>query len=328
VSDGEMLYLSGADVAALELPMAEVVDAVETSFRYKGRGEAQLPPKLGIDAGGGAFAHAMPAAVIAAGALGVKWVSAYPGNPARGLPTISGLIVLSDVATGVPLAVMDAALVTALRTGASAGVAARSLARRDATVVGILGCGVQARTSLRALAEVLPELAEVRCRDVDDAALARFVAEMSPLVPGVRFVTCATPEGVADDADVVVTAIPMGLPGPPPLGEGLLKEGAVAVALDYDAAWSAAAMRACDVVVCDDVAQARSTQAAGAHLAEAPLASARDLGEICAGRVAGRDDARQRLMCLNLGLATHDVVTARRIYDLACERGVGTRLPL
>jgi ornithine cyclodeaminase/alanine dehydrogenase-like protein (mu-crystallin family) len=325
---GELLYLGRDDVAALDLVMLDVLDAVETSFREKGAGRVDLPPKIGVDAGAGAFAHAMPAAVPAAGALGVKWVCAFPGNPQRGLPTIHAQIALSDPATGRPLAFVDGGLITALRTGASAGVAARQLAAAGSATVGVLGCGVQARTSVRALAAVLPALTTVRCFDVDAMAIEAFVNDMEEAVKGLHLVVCDGADEVPAGADVVVTAIPMGLPDPPPLGAGLLEPGALAVALDYDAAWSPAAMAECDRVVCDDVAQARATAAQGAHLAEAPLEGACDLGEIVAGRRRPRRAAGDRTMCLNLGIATHDVVVARLAVDRARERGVGRLLPL
>jgi ornithine cyclodeaminase/alanine dehydrogenase-like protein (mu-crystallin family) len=327
---GELLYLGRDDVAALDLGMLDVLDAVETSFREKGNGRVSLPPKVGVDAGAGAFAHAMPAAVPAAGALGMKWVCAFPANPQRGLPTIHAQIALSDPVSGRPLALIDGGLITALRTGASAGVAARLLAAAESATAGILGCGVQARTSVRALAAVLPALTTVRCYDVDAMAIEAFVNDMEETVKGLHLVVCDAAGEVPSGAGVVVTAIPMGLADAPPLGAGLLEPGALAVALDYDAAWSPAAMAECERVFCDDVAQARATAAQGDHLAEAPLERAGDLGEIVAGRrrpSRGRG-AADRTLCLNLGIATHDVVVARLAVDRARERGVGRMLPL
>ncbi len=321
-----LLYLSRADVAGLDLPMTDVLAAVEESFRAKGRGEVQLPAKIGVDAGGGAFAHAMPAFVPAAGALGVKWVGAFPGNPALGLPTVSGLIVLADPATGLPVAVMDAGLVTALRTGASAGVAARFLARPGAEVAAIVGCGVQGRSSLRALAAALPGLREVRCRDVSEVAAQRIVEELGALLPDLELRPCASAPEAVLGADVVVTAIPMD-GGRPPLDAGLLARGALAVALDYDAAWTAAAMAECDRLITDDRSQTLATKAAGAHLASLPEIDA-DLGAVVAGLEQGRLDDGQRILCLNLGVATHDVLTARLVYERALAAGAGTRLPL
>ncbi|MGD0997171.1 MAG: ornithine cyclodeaminase family protein [Thermoleophilia bacterium] len=321
-----LLYLCRDDVAGLGLPMADVLGAVEESFRRKGRGEVELPAKIGVDAGGGAFAHAMPAFVPAAGALGVKWVGAFPGNPALGLPTVSGLIVLADPATGLPVAVMDCTLVTALRTGASAGVAARFLAREGAAVAAIVGCGVQGRASLRALAAALPGLREVRCHDTNESAAQSLVDELGQLLPGLEMIICdSAPEAVAG-ADVVVTAIPMD-GGPPPLDAGLLGRGALAVALDYDAAWTPAAMAECDRLVTDDLAQTLATKAAGVHLADLPAIDA-DLGRVVAALELGRLDAAQRILCLNLGIATHDVLTARLVYERALAAGAGTRLPL
>ena len=328
MAGGELLYLGRDDVAALDLAVLDVLEVVTESFRRKGAGEAQLPPKLGVSAGGGAFAHAMPASVPAVGALGVKWVAAFPGNPARGLPTIHALVVLSDTATGRPLAVIEGGLITALRTGASAGVAARYLARPESAQLGLLGCGVQARTSLRALAAVLPGLVTVRCFDVDAMAAEAFASDMEGALQSLQFVIRDAPEEVVAGADVVLTAIPMGLPGPPPLGAGLLEPGALAVALDYDAAWTAAAMAECERVVCDDVDQARATAAQGDHLAAAPLDDALDLGEIVARRRRPRRSPTARTLCLNLGIATHDLLTARLVYDRARERGVGRLLPL
>ena len=99
----------------------------------------------------------MPASVREPEVAGLKWVSGYPSNPAKGLPYITGLLVLNDPETGVPLAVMDCAWITAMRTGASAGISAKYLARTDSEVAAVVGCGVQARPSLAALVETLPD---------------------------------------------------------------------------------------------------------------------------------------------------------------------------
>jgi ornithine cyclodeaminase/alanine dehydrogenase len=322
-----LLYLSRADVESLALPVSDVVDAVEESFRRRGLREAQLPPKIGVTGAGGAFAHAMPAAVPAAGALGVKWVAAFPGNPALGLPTISGLVVLSDPRTGLPLAVMEAALITAMRTGASAAVAARHLCAPGAETIGVLGCGVQGRSSVRALATVLPRLRRVQCHDLVPGAARAFAAELAAEMPAVEFDVAGAPAAVAAGASLVLTAISMVDGVPPPLGGGLLERGGLAVALDYDAAWSAAAMAECERFVCDDRESTLATRAQGAHLAGIPAIDA-DLGEIAAGLRPGREREDARIFCMNLGIATHDVITARLAYDRARAAGVGTELPL
>lgn len=323
-----LLYLSRADLEILGLTMLEVVDAVDAGCAAKGRGEVVMPPKLSLHGEGDAYAQVMAATLPGDGGLGAKWVTLFPQNAARGLPITNGLVVLSDPATGLPSAVMDAATVTAWRTGASVGVAARYLARPDVATVGVLGCGVQAQASVRALAAVLPGLREVRCCDAVTAAGEAFVAGLGAEWPDVRFTVAAGPEDVVRGAGVVVTAITMTADIRPPLGPGLLEPGALAVALDYDAAWTPGAMAACDRFYCDDVATVRATQSAGVRLAGIPAEIDGDLGDLASGRAAGRAGPDERLFCLNLGMALEDVVTGALALRRARELGVGRRLRL
>jgi ornithine cyclodeaminase/alanine dehydrogenase-like protein (mu-crystallin family) len=319
-----LLYLSHGDIESLGVTMAEVVDEVEAGCAAKGRGEVVMPPKLSLHGEGDAYSQVMAATLRGDGGLGAKWVTLFPQNAARDMPVTNGLVVLGDPETGLPAAVMDAATITAWRTGASVGVAARHLARRDVTTVGMLGCGVQARAAVRALAAVLPGLALVRCHDAVDATARGFVEELGVGLPGVRFEVALEPAAVPAGAGVVVTAITMTAGIRPPLGPGLLEPGALAVALDYDAAWSAAAMAECDRFFCDDVAAVRATHAAGVRLAGVPG----DIGELAAGLTPGRQRDDQRLFCLNLGMALEDVVTGGLALRRARELGVGRVLPL
>lgn len=324
----ELLYLSRADVTRLGVTMAEVLDAVDEGLRLKGLGKTETPPKPGIHPRPDCFTNAMLAYVGGIEAAGVKWVSAYPSNPPAGLPFISGLVLLDDPATGVPLAVMDAVWPTAMRTGASAGIAARYLAPTHSVVAAIVGCGVQNRHSVMALAEVLPDLREVRCYDLFSQAADAFRAEMEQRFPTLSFVLCESAAAAVRPAEVVVTAVPT-VAGPhPDLDAGVLKEGALAVSLDYGSAWTPAAMRACDRFFCDDVEQVLAVKRAGHHLRGIPERIDGDLGALAAGRMAGREGAAQRIFCLNLGIAVEDVVTAKLLYDRALAEGVGARLPL
>ena len=308
--------------------MLEVVDAVEAGCAAKGRGEVVMPPKLSLHGEGDAYSQVMAATLLGDGGLGAKWVTLFPQNAARGLPVTNGLVVLGDPATGRPSAVMDAATITAWRTGASVAVAARHLARRDVTTAGVVGCGVQARAAVRALAAVLPGLREVHCYDEDPDRMVDFGQDLRPELPQVTFGYCATAAAAVDQAGVVVTAITMTADVRPPLGPGLLQPGALAVALDYDAAWSPAAMAECDRFYCDDVATVRATQAAGVRLAGIPSEIDGDLGELAAGLIVGRRREDERLFCLNLGMALEDVLTAVLALRRARELGAGRELPL
>ena len=363
----DLIYLSRADVEGLGMTMRDVLDVVDAGFKDKGRGLTEMPPKPGIHPRPDCFIHAMPAWVKPVGVpehaeavgpaarvpagepaprigtvaprigrvtshggevAGIKWVSGYPPNKARGIPYISGLVVLNDCETGFPVAVMDCAWITAMRTGASVGIAARYLARRESTTAAVVGCGVQARTSLRALVEELPALAEVRCYDIDAAADAAFVAEMGALFPALRFVTCSSAPEAVGPADVAVTAIPIVEEPRPDLDAGVLRPGALAVSLDYDADWTGAAMRECDGFFSDDVEQLLATKAHGSYFAGVPDEVTADLGEVAAGLKPGRSSPLERIFCVNMGIAVDDVVTARALYERALARHVGVRLPL
>jgi ornithine cyclodeaminase/alanine dehydrogenase-like protein (mu-crystallin family) len=135
----ELRYLSRAAIESLRLSMREVLAAVERGFALKGRGKTEMPPKPGIHTRPDCFIHAMPAYIQGMETAGLKWVSGYPPNIAKGLPYITGLLILNDPETGVPLAVMDCAWITAMRTGASAGISAKYLARKDCRVAGFVG---------------------------------------------------------------------------------------------------------------------------------------------------------------------------------------------
>ncbi len=324
----ELVYLSRADVEALGMTMREVLDALDLGFAAKGRGNAEMPPKPGIHTRPDCFIHAMPAYVKDVEVAGLKWVSGYPPNPAKGLPYITGLLVLNDCETGRPVAVMDCAWITAMRTGGSAGISARYLARAGSDTAAIVGCGVQARTSLMALVEELPALVEVRCYDLFPQATARFIAEMAAMYPALHFETCTSAPVAVHLADVVVTAVPIVADPNPDLDAGMLKEGGLAVSLDYDSAWTGNAMRECDKFVSDDIGQLLATKEHGVYFGGIPATISADLGELAAGLKPGRQSDAERIFSMNMGIAVDDMVTAKVLYERALERGVGVRLPL
>ena len=324
----EILYLSRRDIEGLEIGMSEVIKVVDQGFRLKGMGKTEMPPKPGIHTRPHAFIHAMPAYVKEMEVAGLKWVSGYPSNPEKGLPYITGLLILNDPETGIPIAVMDCGWITAMRTGASAGISARYLARKESRIAGILGCGVQARTSLRALVEMLPGLSKVQCYDLFPEASQRFIEEMGRLFPSLQMEHSKNPEEMMEDADVVVTAIPIVTEPKPPLRAGMLKKGGLAISLDYDSAWTSSAMKECDKFVSDDVNQLLSTKEEGIYFGGIPEPIYADLGDLADGLKPGREDSMERIFSMNMGIAVDDMVTARLIYELAKLKGAGTRLPL
>ena len=216
----EVLYLSKKDVEKVGLSMAEIIETVENSFREKGEGRVEVPPKPGIHPRPDSFIHAMPAYIPSMNAAGIKWVSGFPENYKRNLPYITGVIILNDPETGVPICIMDAAWVTAMRTGAATAVAAKYLARRDSKVFGIIGCGVEGRSNLEAVITVFEDLEEVRAYDINKDNLDRYVSEVKEKYD-IRVMPADSPRKAVEGCDIVVTATPI-LKNPNPVIEACL----------------------------------------------------------------------------------------------------------
>jgi ornithine cyclodeaminase/alanine dehydrogenase-like protein (mu-crystallin family) len=140
----------GHDAVLAAVSPEQAIERVRGGFLAFQRGDWTMPAKVYLDSPPFGDFRAMPA--LGGGLALLKWISSFPGNPAQGLPTVTGVICLSDASNGEPLLVLDARSVTALRTGAVAAVAAQALARDDAVAVGIIGCGLHGAWSARCLA--------------------------------------------------------------------------------------------------------------------------------------------------------------------------------
>ena len=321
----ELLYLSRKDVETVDLSMKEIIGAVETAFKEKGKGRTEMPPKPGIHPVKDSFIHAMPAYIGRLGAAGMKWVSGFPDNQKKGLPYISGVIVLNNPATGIPMSVMDASWVTAKRTGAATAVAAKLLAREDSRVMGMIGCGVQGRTNLEAIVASFQGVREVRAYDISRPVLERYVKEMSD-EHGVKVVPVDSPRKAVEECDIVVTAGPI-LKHPSPVIEAdWLKKGGFACPLDFDSYWKSEAMKAVDKFCTDDIGQLEYYKTVG-YFSGIPQVHA-DLGELVSGKKKGRTSSDERTMSMNLGVAIEDMATAISIYEKAKKKGIGTWLDL
>lgn len=321
---GTVLYLSRKDVETINLPMQEIIDALEMMFKEKGAGGTEMPPKPGIHTRPDAFIHAMPAYIPSLQSAGMKWVSGYPDNQRRGLPYITGLLLLNDPETGIPIAIMDCTWITAKRTGAATGVAAKYLARPDSTTVGIVACGVQGRSNLEALT-CLFKIKKVKAYDLYPEIAERYAKEMSKAL-NLDIEPVKRLAEAVKGLDLVVTSGPI-LKHPKPLIEaGWLAPGAFASPVDFDSYWKGEALRQIHKLATDDLAQMRYYRQEG-YFKETPEPYA-DLGEIVAGLKPGREFPEERTMSMNLGLALDDMATAIRIYQLAKAKGIGLGLPL
>ncbi|HVS17720.1 MAG TPA: ornithine cyclodeaminase family protein [Planctomycetota bacterium] len=320
----QLLHLSRAEVEAAGVTMDEVLAALEAMFLEKGAGRVEMPPKPGVHPQPDAFIHAMPAHVPALGATGVKWVSGFPGNVARGLPYISGLLILNDPETGLPTCVMDATWITAVRTGAATAIAARRLARRDSRTLGVVACGVQGRSNLAALSRVF-SLERVRAFDLRREAAEAFAREVGER-HGLAVEVVDTPRAAVEGLDLVVTSGPI-LKQPRPVVEpDWISPGTFLCALDFDSYVTGAAFRAVDRLTTDDLGQMEHYRELG-FFSDTPRADC-DLGQLVCGTAPGRAREDERIVAVQLGLALEDMPVAVLVLARARARGLGTRLAL
>jgi len=322
--------LSQEDVVeAGGLDMNACLDVIEETLVLHHRGETVAPPKAVIHWGDDLDTDerlgrimAMPAYVGGSTRMaGLKWIPSVPQNPARGLPRGIGVILLSDPETGLPVGFMDGTVVSAMRTGAVSGVAARALARDGARALGLLGAGVQARTQLMALERTLPALEEIRIYDPAQGKAETLAASRSD-GPSRRAVGSA--EEVVQGADVVVPATMAAEPFLPAawLGPGTLVLSVSSLDLLVDV------VEAADLVVADDVAHETAHASRPLARAEAEGVLERDavvpLGAILAGAHPGRTSNEELVVVSPIGLGIEDVAWATHVFRRAEELGLGT----
>jgi len=328
-ADAATLVLTGNDVRDV-LDMDECIAALEHVFTLHASGAMPRPGVLGMEVGGGSFHVKAAAAPLARSYFAAKTNGNFPDNPSRRrLPTIQGVIVLSDAANGRVLALLDSIEITALRTGAATAVAAKHLARADSAVVTIVGCGVQGRVQLRALSRVLP-LARALAVDADAGAARRFADEMSDSL-GIAVTPMGDLTAATLASDVCVTCTPARTPI---VGAGDIRPGTfvAAVGADHDEKQEIHPdlFRDATVVVdvldqCLAIGDLHHAVAAGAI---APHEVHGELGEIVAGTKPGRSTVEERTLFDSTGTALQDVAAAALAYERAKAAGLGTPIVL
>jgi ornithine cyclodeaminase/alanine dehydrogenase-like protein (mu-crystallin family) len=296
------------DRAAVEAAVSpeRAVDAVRDAFVAHVRGEWTMPPKVYVTNYPAGDFRAMPA--LGGGHALLKWITSFPGNPARGLPTVTGLVLVSDASTGELRAVLDAASVTALRTGAAAVLAAEVLGRSDARTAAVVGAGVNGRAAARTF---LARGRDVSLWDVDAGRAAQVAAELG----------CAVSSSREDalGADLLVTVTPG---REVLLAEGTLRPGQHVSLMGADGpgkAEVAGPELARARLFCDDWEQA-SHGGELAHAIEDGLVARDDvtaIGDVLAGSADGRASDDEITLFDSTGLAIQDLAIALAALEAA-----------
>lgn len=320
------LLLNRSELERL-LDVESVIAAVERGFADYSAGKVQMPARSAVRSSEPpGVLLLMPCALTDSHVLGTKLVSVYPGNPARGLPTIGALYVLSDYETGFPLAVMDAAFVTGLRTAAASAVATKYLAREDSRTLGLFGTGVQAEYHALAVPAVRP-IERILVWGSSPEKSAAFARAMQPRLRA-EIRAGDSLEAVAA-CDIVVTGTTATTPlfGPEVIKPGAHVNGVgshAPAARELDSETIAR----CRVVV--DTYDAAFAEAGDLLL---PIQEGRigkehivaEVGELVLGRKAGRESADQITLFKSCGVAFEDAVTAGLAFERARAAGVGVQ---
>jgi alanine dehydrogenase len=323
----EILVLAPRDVQNL-LTLEECITAVEQAFRFHGEGKAATPGVLSMHVEGGGFHIKAGVLDLTKRYFAAKINGNFPGNFARfGLPTIQGVIVLSDAAKGIPLAVMDSRDVTSLRTAAATAVAAKYLARPDSRTVTICGCGHQGRVQLKALACIC-QLQGVFAYDSRWEQAQLFADELSS-----ELKVAITPVNDlathARESDICVTCTPS---QQPLLGPDNVRAGTFIAAVGADNPYKQEihpALMAKSKIVCDVLEQC-AVMGDLHHALEAGVLHRADvyaeLGEIVAKKKPGRQFDQEIVIFDSTGMALQDVAAAAIVYEKAQRENAGVRL--
>ena len=306
-----LLHLSRDEVRSLLPPIQEQLDIVERTYAALAAGRVELPPKPGVHPRKDSFIHAMPAFLADDDVAALKWIAGYPENKARGLPYISGLIVLNDAETGLPVAVMDGAEITAARTAAASGVCVRRWAPTGWSEAAILGCGEQGRFHATLLAALNPAL-RIRAYDPHPERIEQLEGPVA---------STEDPRRAVDGAQVIVSAGPIVEDPDPPITAEWLADTVLALPIDFDFYFSAEAIESCDLFLVDNVAQFEYYRGLG-HFEDWPT-PVKSVGEALTDR-----DTGERVACVNLGVGALDAAFGSRVLAAARARKVGRELPL
>ncbi len=264
-------------------------------------------------------------------ATGIKWIASNPLNRVRhGMPRSSALVILNDMETGYPKAIMEGALITAMRTGAVAGVAAKHVALSNARVVGLIGTGFQSRAQALGLKAVLPGISLFKIYNTSPEPASTWAKEMKPLLnTGIEI--AGSSRAVVEGSDVVVAATAGGRSGPAKVEASWFKEGAFYSTLS-PRDLNAEIIRSFDRVVLtkrEELSPERKNPLATLY-GEGVLNDDNlvELAEIVTGKKPGRLNPRQRIFMRPTGMSVADIITAAAIYRTAKAQGLGQQLSL
>ena len=331
VSEGakiEILVLSDQEVVKL-ISIGEVMDAVELAFKEEALGYAQNPPKVYLE-----FPkydgdlRVMPAYLERQDIASVKIVSVHPANLQKfGLSSVRGLILLIDPRNGSLLSIMDGKYITAMRTAAAGGIAAKYLANKNSKIATFIGAGIQARTQLLALLSVYPSLNEIRVWDISPKAVDMFISDMKPKANQIKIAVANNVATAVRGADIVVTTTPS---REPLVFDSWVSEGTHFNCIGADAPGKEELdpeiLKRAKIIV-DSYEQACHSGEINVPFSKGIIRKEQiwaTLGEILTGKKAARTSTKEITVFDTTGIAVQDATTANLVYTKALQNKCGS----
>lgn len=324
----KFLYLSENDVEKIVLDNYQlVIDAVQDAVTMMANGSTIQPDKSSqiFDNFYQNRINCMASSLKDENVCGVKWVSVFPSNKERGLKNVEGFTILSEIETGSLVCFMNATKCTSLRTAAMGAIAAKYLAKKDATTIGFIGAGEEARAHLSLIKYIIPTIKTCYVSSRTDRSTANFINELKVKWPNITFIDCHNRyEEAVTNADIIVTAISS---QDKVLKADWIKDGALYIHVAGLEDEFAVAQKATKIVCdCWDCVKHRAqtiTQMYHQGLLNDDDIYA-DISEIIEGKKPGRESDKEFIYFNSVGLSVEDVLFCDRIYKLAVKNNIGT----
>ena len=324
----EFLYLSEQDCIDTGTTDMEIIQATEQGMIDYSKKILEMPAKIGIHPMPDCLMHAMPANLPEQYACGIKWGSNFPTNKTMYpdvIPT-NCQILYNDALTGHLISMMDASWITKVRTPATALVAIKYAANPNAKTFGMIGCGIQGKSNVKMVENILKNLETIYIYDMYESAMDALIAEDQPFVKA-KIVKASSLEELVRSCDVITSALPIVHSPHPPVKKEWVHKGQTLVCLDCHTVYEDAVYKSADKYYVDSKEQHELLIGYGYYPHGLPEITG-ETGELAAGSVPRRESDDELIIVNNVGMASEDMMCAKIIFERALKMGLGIKLPL
>ena len=322
----EVLYLTKAECEDSGITRERVLELTKKVLIAHGKREYEMPAKIGVHPFPEVFYHAMPAYVPSMKAVGCKWIECYPGNPKKfNLPQTTGLLIMNDILSGCPIAIMDSTWLTSMRTPAVTVLAAAEL-DPNAESFGMFGCGVQGQEHVRYVVKTLKKLKKIYVYDIKEEMMDKLIEKVQPEIE-VEIIKAKSPKEVAENCKVMSSATLITKDTFSVVKDEWVSKGQTILPCDLNTFWDPAITKRADKYIVDSIDEHELFDQMG-YFPDGLCEISCQTGEVLAGLKPGRVSKDELIVCSNIGMSVCDVAVGRELFDVALANGLGKILTL